>query len=196
MSGEPRPPYVRFEYRSIEDRDASITAGHYVARDVVFALVTPTGSKDLLEKPVEDWLAGLREGVNQDRIPSLWLDAYQQALEVWKKNQQDPEFGTPLRNWPALSPAQLKMLTDCNLRSIEDVAEMNEESVNRVGMGGRALQEKAKAWLDSAKDGGKTAEELDTLRKSNKTLSEQNTSMMADMKTMKAQLEALQKTKD
>jgi len=192
---EPRPPYVRFEYRQIEDRDATIQAGHYVAKDVIFALVTPTGSKDLLEKPAEEWIKGLEEGVNQERIPSIWLDAYKKALQIWEENQTDPEFGTPIRNWPALTPSQLKMLTDCNLRSVEDVAEMNEEAVLRMGMGGRALKEKARAWLDASKDVGKTSEELDSLRKSNATLAEQNTKMMADMKAMQAKIDALSKDK-
>ena len=28
------PPYVKFEWRAVEDRNASIEGGHYVARDV------------------------------------------------------------------------------------------------------------------------------------------------------------------
>lgn len=35
---EARPPYVTFEFRAEEDRAASIEAGHYVSKDVAYAL--------------------------------------------------------------------------------------------------------------------------------------------------------------
>ena len=40
-----RPPYVQFEMRAVEDRQASIDAGHYVAKDVAYAIITPAGSR-------------------------------------------------------------------------------------------------------------------------------------------------------
>ena len=47
-----RPPFVNFEVRAEEDRTASIEQGHYVAVDVDYALITPAGSRDCVERKV------------------------------------------------------------------------------------------------------------------------------------------------
>jgi predicted RecB family nuclease len=48
-------------------------------------------------------------------------------------------------------PAQIKTLLDINVRTVEELAAANEETLNRVGMGGRALKQKAIIWLESSK---------------------------------------------
>ena len=164
MTDEVRPPYVKFETRSVEDRDASIEAGHYVGKDVIFVLVTPAGTRDQIERVAEDWMNSLDEGVKQERIPSTWPPAYRRALKDFQESRETPETGAPIIDWPGASPAQIKLLLDINVRTIEDLAVANEETVTRIGMGGRALKEKAKAWLESASGPGKLAEEMDALR--------------------------------
>lgn len=185
-----RPPYVQFEFRSIEDREASITAGHYVGKEVVFALVTPTGSRDRIEKEAEDWLEGYREGVRQDRIPAAWVTAYDQALKNFKESRETPEVGAPVKDWAGASVSQIKLLLDINVRTVEDLAAANEETVNRIGMGGRALKQKAQAWLDSAVT-GKTAGELEKLRSENAELKTRDKQREAELKALKIQVEAL-----
>lgn len=172
MEEKARPPYVMFEVRSVEDREASIEAGHYVGKDVNYAIVTPSGSKDRIEKVAEEWLANMEEGVKQERIPGEWLEAYTKKYETWKETREVPEDGTPILSWPALSPSQAKAILDANVRTLEDLVAANESTLAAIGMGARALKEKAKAWLDSAQDTGKTAEELDSLRKQVDTLAE------------------------
>jgi hypothetical protein len=53
MADELKPPYVRFEVRSVEDRTASIESGHYVGKDVIFAIVTPAGTRDRIEREAD-----------------------------------------------------------------------------------------------------------------------------------------------
>ena len=168
-----RPPYVRFEIRAVEDRTRSIEEGKYVAKDVIFALVTPMGTKDVLEKEADEWIKGIEEGVKQERIPPHWLTQYRMALENFKNDQNDPETGTSINNWNAITPAQRSLMLDCGIRTIEDVAAINEEAVQRIGMGARALKAKAQAWLDSA-DQGKVAAELEALRQENGELKARN----------------------
>lgn len=170
MSDEPKPPYVQFEYRSVEDREASEKEGHFVGKDVIFVLVTPAGTRDRIEREVDDWLNSLDEGIKQERIPAFWGQAYRKALEDFKESRETPEFGTPIKDWPSVSASQVKLLLDINVRTVEQLAEANEETVQRIGMGGRALKAKAQAWLDSSKDTGKVASELEALREEIKAL--------------------------
>lgn len=195
MSETPRPPYVQFEIRAVEDRTASEDAGHYVAKDVIFAIVTPAGTRDRIEKVAEEWLLGIKEGVAQERIPAEWEHAYRRALKDFTESRETPEEGTPVTQWPTATPAQVKLLLDLNIRTVEALAEMTEEAIGRVGMGGRALKTKAQAWLDSAKGQGKLASELEHLRTENADLKARDEKREEELKLLKAQVEALAEKK-
>ena len=191
---EERPPYVRFEFRAVEDRAESITQGHYVSRDVAFALVTPAGSKDTIERVVEDWFAQLDQQVREERFPAHWLKAYKDAYEAWKTGNEIPLTGTAVKNWPVLSPSQTKLLLDLGIRAVEDLAVANEETIARLGMGGRALKQKAIEWLASAKDSGKQVEEIVALKAKNADLEEANSKLLAQMKELGERLTLLEGT--
>lgn len=195
MSEDAKPPFVIFETRAIEDREKSIDEGHYVAKDVVYAIVTPAGTKDRIEKVAEDWLRDLEEAVKQERFPQAWLNAYKQAFKSWCETREVPEFGVPVGNWPAISPAQCKMLLDLNLRTIEQVAEANEEALNRMGMGARALKSKAQAYLDTSKGDGKVSAELDKLRQELEGFKTRDKEREDELKALKAENESLKKAK-
>lgn len=191
MNDTPRPAYVQFEVRAVEDRTATLESGHFVAKDVIYALVTPAGTKDRLEKDAEEWIKSMEEGVSQERIPVQWLEHYRSALKMFKESREMPEVGTPVTSWPALSPSQVKLCLDANLRTVEEVAEATEEAITRLGMGARALKEKAKAWLDSSNTTGKVSAELESLRTANAALETRNTDLLERVKTLETQLEAL-----
>ncbi len=191
MAEEAKPPYVVFETRDIEDREASIAAGHYVGKDIVFAIVTPAGTRDRIEKVAEEWLAGVEEGVKQERIPASWLSAYKRALDDFRNSRETPEFGTPVKDWPGASSGQIKLLLDINVRTVEELASANEEVVQRIGMGGRALKQKAQAWLDSSNDVGKVASEIEKLRQRNEELEQRDIERNEQLEKMQRQIDAL-----
>jgi len=193
MAEEPRPPYVRFEYRPVEDREQTIETGHFSSKDVAFAIITPPGSRDTTEKEAEVWLADLRKASNEGRFPETWTMAYENGYKQWKETNEDPEFGTSIKTWPAISQAQLRNILGANIRTIEELAEANEAALNRIGMGSRALKDKAQAWLDTANSKGKTASELNSLRVENTELKAKLETQAKDIETLKSQFEALKK---
>lgn len=188
---EAKPPYVTFETRSVEDRGQTLETGHYVGRDVVFALVTPQGSKDKIEKIAEEWLRDLETAVRDERFPLNWLQAYKSMFKEWSEGREIPLDGTPILTWPAISISQQKNILDANIRTVEDLAAANEQTLTFIGMGARALKEKAQAWIDTANGSGKIAGELEKLRKQNEELKAKNTSNDEKMTKMAAQIEAL-----
>jgi hypothetical protein len=190
MENTPRPAYVQFEVRAVEDRTASLESGQFVAKDVIYAIVTPAGTKDRLEKVADEWLLSVEEGVKQERIPLEWLNHYRMALKMFKESREVPEIGTSVTSWPVLSPAQVKLCLDANLRTVEEVAEATEEAVSRLGMGARALKAKAQAWLDSANTTGKVSAELESLRTAKEALETKNADLLERVKTLETQLEA------
>lgn len=159
-----RPPYVTFETRPIEDRDGSIASGHYVGKDVDYAFITPAGSKDRIERVVKEWFAQLEVDVASERLPSEWLKHYKALYADFKAGDTVKPNGVPIRDWPGLSPATVKLLHSLQLFAIEDVAAANEETIGRMGMGGRALKQRAIDYLSASENVGKVAEAASSLR--------------------------------
>lgn len=186
-----RPPYVSFEVQAVEDRQASIEQGHYVAKDVVYAIVTPAGSKDRIPRVASEWLAMLTEQVQQQRFPGEWLNAYREAYKAFCEGREAPLNGTPVRDWPSISPAQLQQLLNFSVRTVEDLAVANEETLSRLGMGGRALKQKAIEWLDASKGIGAQAEMITAIKLENAQLKETVNAQAAAIAELRAKVENL-----
>jgi hypothetical protein len=189
---EARPPYVTFAVKAEEARGESIAQGRAIMHDVHYAFITPHGSKDRVERKVSEWFAVLEQGVSEERMPQAWLTAYRAAYEAWKTGQSIPLEGTSVKNWPLLTPAQIENLIQQKVLTVEDLAAANEELIMRLGMGGRALKEKAKAWLDTAGSGGaKVAERVVQLEAANRELAETNKNLKEAVDMLRKDLKAL-----
>lgn len=190
---EARPPYVSFEVKAVEDREASIERGHYVAKDVDFVMVTPQGSKDRMERVAEDWFANLVDQVQQQRFPQEWLTHFRALYAAWKEGKELPVSGTAILTWPVLSPSQVKSCIDARIRTVEDLAAANEETIARIGMGGRALKDKAVSWLSAASGNGKVTEELAALKAAKADSDARALVLEKQLKELQAQVAALKK---
>lgn len=188
-----RPAYVRFERRPIEDRAASAREGRYVARDVDFALVTPPYSRDVFEQVAPEWLAQMKREVTGGRLPVEWYERYVESYERWKRNEEMPLNGTPIKGWSVISPAQMKNLLALNILTVEDLAGVNDEGLRRIGMGAGELRTKAKAWLSQTKDKGPLTMENAALRAENSVLKTTNEQLDARVKELSERLEILQR---
>ena len=165
-----RPAYVRFERVPVEDMAASKSAGHYVARDVDYALITPPYSKDVFKIKVEQWKMNMKQDVHNQRMPEEWMVNYLKAYEMWRNGQEMPLSGTPIKGWGVISPAQQETLIRMMVLTVEDLAAINDEGVKRVGMGGLDLKNKAVAWLSQLNDKGPLTQEIAAVKKENDIL--------------------------
>lgn len=154
-----RPPFVMFETRALPDRAATEQAGIVQYKNVDFALITPSGSKDCVEKIAIEWLAQIRKRALDGLDDPEWVKHFTLRYEEWKKGNEMPENGTPLKMWPAITPADIAVLHAAKIFTVEDLAALPDAGFNLVGMGARALREKARAWLGSS-EVGKTAEQI------------------------------------
>lgn len=159
-----RPPHVRFVNNPVEDRNASIAAGHPVFIDVPHVVITPQGSKDSVTKPVQDWLDNSDTQVREERLPPEWAEKFHAAYAHWKRGEEIPVEGTALANWPAISPAELMTCKGIHIMTVEDLATANEEAVRRLGMGGLEMKKRAKRYLDASAGPGKLMAENTDLR--------------------------------
>lgn len=159
-----RPAYVRFETVAEEDKAASIAQGHYVAKDVDYALITPPYSKDVFKIKIAQWKQNMEQDVNNGRLPDAWRDQYLKAYEKWKAGQEVPLNGIPIKGWGVISPAQQQTLIAMSVLTVEDLAQINDEGLRRIGMGSVELKAKAKAWLSQLHDKGPLTQENAALK--------------------------------
>lgn len=170
---EAQPPFVQFETRAEVDRNESEQHGKVVYKNVDYALITPAGSRDVVERVATDWLKQKERDVIDGRFSQKYLEYYKACYEEWKKGNEIPVNGSPVKHWPVVSPAEIAQLTAANVRTVEELAELTESGLALVGMGGRALRDKARAWLDSAEKHGKIAEEVANLKEDQRRKDEQ-----------------------
>lgn len=160
---ESRPPFVRFEYRPVEDRAATVAKGHFSTKDVAFALITRPGSKDTHEALAEEWLKTMEKKARENLVPASWPEAFKQAFERWKNNEESPVEGTPIKGWPVLGPSAQRTLLQAGFRTVEDLAAAPDPELNSIGAGAIEYRNKARTWLEQANGPGKAVERITAL---------------------------------
>jgi hypothetical protein len=86
-----------------------------------------------------------------DDIRERFADQYAR----WKQNRAAAQdiSGTPLSNWPMMTPIMIAELAAIGVRSVEDLSAVADSNIHRI-QDGRVWREKAKAFLDASKDTG------------------------------------------
>lgn len=70
--------------------------------------------------------------------------------ERWKAGQTSPIDGTPLAAWPGATPQLVKALEPANIRSVEDLARMEDSAIMRIALPGlREKQKHARSFLEA-----------------------------------------------
>lgn len=129
------PTIPRFFSDEVKDEDASAKAGRAIYRSIERVELTVPGNT--LNKPVMNVTDELRE-------------RFRPHYDRWRQGQEMAADGTPLEMWPILTPAQVRELKALSIFTIEHCAALNDQAIQRIGMGGRALKERARAYLDDA----------------------------------------------
>jgi hypothetical protein len=93
-----------------------------------------------------DKLTEVHERVNEghkQRWPTSWA--------AFVANQEAPEEGTPLAEWPVVNRSTVEMLGSVKVRTVEQLAGLSDAQISAcIPMGGRVLRDKAVAWLKQA----------------------------------------------
>ena len=103
----------------------------------------------------------------------------ERALKAWREGHEIPVDGTPLAAWPGLNVAQAGVFRALGIKSVEQIAAMNDAMMNRVQLPGvRDIIAQAKAFLESS-DRNATASRLTSLEAQNIELAERLEAAMA-----------------
>jgi hypothetical protein len=126
-------------------------------------IIVPGDKTNIVEQPVRD--------DHKERFPRQWLHFQM------KQSEQDTGVipGTPLHVWAAADPefvnrGRLEELHILKFQTVEQVATASDAQLQRIGMGGTGMRDKARLFLtqkvrsDSSAELEKTRQELDELK--------------------------------
>jgi len=151
---------ARFYVKAVKNNFLTKKEGRPIFEDKLFIEYYPAGSTLLkMNVPAYDH--------HKQRFSKQW--AYYQSTQ----GGDSREIGTPLSQWPALSPADVENLKGMKFNTVENIAAASDASLQVLGMGiaGMAphvMRLRAQAYLGAAQDTAlpqKQAEELDALKK-------------------------------
>ena len=183
---EKSPAYIKFVTEAKHLVKESERAGRYIAKDVEMVEVRQIGGTDSVKFEVEDWLKRTRQDVAAGRLDESLAERYEEMYRRWKNGQELPVEGTPIRTWPVISPAQAETCCAIGVRTVEELAELPDEGLRKLGMGGVTLKQKAKDWIVAGNDKGKVVQELAAMKQENAQLHATVETLVKQVDTLKA----------
>lgn len=123
---------VEFYLEGVHQVAESEKEGRPIFKDVEFVRIIPIGDNKTV-------LA--RQASVQDK--QKFADEY----AVFSKGVGGAFKGTPLTQWPSMLPAQIKLLNHFNVYTVDQLAELDDQAIGRIGPGTRELHEKARAFI-------------------------------------------------
>lgn len=182
-------PHIRFETRSEEDRAESIAQERKVYKDVDWIIVTPHGSRDSSENHAAQWIANKQSQAEQGNYDIEWVQKFRRMYEMYKEGKELPVDGTPLAMLPHLfSPAEIANCKSLHVLSLETLATANEETIARLGMGGRELKNRAQEAVKHASTGSGEAIKVSALQAENADLKTRVTDLEHVIRDLQAQM--------
>lgn len=150
-------PYVYYTVASKESKDAD---GHVTRDNEYTAHIVSRGSKDEHVHEAESWVEGLRQkGIGRgpfdtqaEEYGQVWYPRFRKMLDDFKAGEEMKHPGTSLRSILAFMKSEVAQAEAVHIYSLEDLAVANEEAIRHMGIGGRALKDKAVQLLASKDD--------------------------------------------
>lgn len=145
--GDDAKLWVQFSHEAVHQVAKSEMEGRAIYKDVPFiTIVFPADKTKLVKRPVrmtEEESCG--HPPDHIRFPRQWA--------AFKAAQEQGHDGTPIKEWAPLSGARAMELNAMGIYTVEQLSGVPDSAAANLGMGGRDLVNKAKAWLEQAKDG-------------------------------------------
>ena len=137
---------------------------------------------------------------HKTRFPQQWAIYLNEKADG--NNNPDNVQGTLLRDWPILNSAQATELKHFKFYTVEQVASASDQQIMAIGMTAGmsplALRDKAKAFLENAKDSSFAQKQAEELKLRDQQIADLTAQMerMAKLIESKSKSEAKSETKE
>lgn len=141
------PAIPRFYTKAVEMDFKSKEAGRPIFEDREF---------------VEILIPGQRNAVAHEPVNAEHMMRWPKQYAAFKAGKELPADGTPLATWPnpRMSRSLVEELAYFSIRTVEDLAGVNDNNLQNLGMGAWELRKSAQMFLDVAKNGTAPLERL------------------------------------
>ena len=156
-----QPPFVRWEFVEYGvNAEASAKAGRPIPAVRPFAFIMQHGSKDVVEKDAEEWLAQIERKAQEGTYNPEWAERFRKQFEAFIKGQELPADGTPIRTWPAPNREQVIRLLALGITTVEQLSAVPDNALSNIGLDGRNLRDLARNFIDAGQNQGTLAKKL------------------------------------
>jgi hypothetical protein len=144
-------------------------------------VITP-GSKE--SSPVHELLRKFDpETQMPDRERPHTINKYRRQYDAFLQGNASRDIiGTPIEQWPTATPSLVGMCKEAGIFTVDALAILSDEKLRKLGMGGREIRERAKAWV-AASQGNAPLE----------ALAAENERLRASVEDLTARIDALGK---
>lgn len=153
---------VTFYDEPVEDKRATKDKGYPVFSTVTFIDKRVPNQIDHQPRP-------MRES-DKTEFPVSW--------QAYVTGKEPPESGFPVEQWPQVTASEVALLKACNVKTVEQLANLPDSGIHRLGPGGTGLKNRAQKFL-------KEAGEKDMLRDRVQELERKIEELSAPAKTVK-----------
>lgn len=147
--------WVRFYMRPLQNAFETEQQGRPIFADTLFVEIRiPGDNLTIIDRPAN--------ASDQARFPRHW--AHFQNTQ----GKDDGNVGTPLTQWPFLRPAQVEELRALKFYTVDQIAFASDQQLGNIGMiagvNPLSLRDRAKLYLETAKDSGLAMRQADELK--------------------------------
>ena len=162
--------YVRFHEVPLQNNWKTEKEGRPIFDTVIFTEITTPGNQlNIIDRP--------KNRQDEVRFPRQWA-------HFKNTHSEDPaKQGTPLSQWPMLDVAKIEMLRAMKFYTVEAVAYASDEQIGTLGMLAgmqpSSFRDKAKAYLEVARDANAVSKKDEELQATKAKLAELEAKILA-----------------
>lgn len=121
-----------FYMRPVLNEPQSQIEGRPIFEATPYCKIRGSGDrKTIIDRPAR--------AVDRERFPNAW--------RAFEAGQSGPVEGTPIEMMPLLSQTQIATLKHIGIATVEQLGEIGNDQLPKLGPGGDVLRDRAKAWL-------------------------------------------------
>jgi hypothetical protein len=131
--------HVKFYMKSVQDSYQSTQQGRPIYKEIPYIqIMTPGNALNIIDTPARE--------EHKYRFPRHWA--------IFQNSQTTDEqiVGTPIDTWPMVTRAQAEDMKGMKFYTVEQIAGASDEQIQRLGMNGQMMRQKAKAYLERANE--------------------------------------------
>lgn len=167
---------VKFFYKTRPDKAETEKQGRPMFKEVVY---------------IDIRVPGNNSGGACRPARSTDIDRFPKHYAAFKNRVEAPVEGTPLTEWPLITRSMVDTFAFMNVKTVEQLADLNDTYATQV-MGGLTFKQKAKEYLEYAKE-LQEIEDKKELTRLNSQLLDQNAEQSKQIKDLTERLDALEK---